>query len=360
MMAAREDLLLEVKDLKTYFFLYEGIVRAVDGVSFDVRRGRTLGIIGESGCGKSVTAQSILRIVPSPPARIVGGSILLHRIDRNGNLEEIINLAELDPRGDEIRKIRGKEIAMIFQEPMTSFGPLNTIGDQIMEAILLHQEDVSKREAKAHTIELLGRVGIPRPDQFIDAYPHQLSGGMRQRAMIAMALSCNPGLLIADEPTTALDVTIQAQILDLLRHLREDFGMAIMFITHSLGVIAEIADEVAVMYLGKIVEQGSVEDIFDRPKHPYTQALLKSIPRIDKKAGSRLTTIEGVVPDPYEVPRGCPFSDRCPSFMKGICDEVVPSPSEVEKDHFVRCFLHSDERNKHHLAGSEALGAAYG
>jgi oligopeptide/dipeptide ABC transporter ATP-binding protein len=315
----------------------------VDGVSFDIRRGQTLGIIGESGCGKSVTALSILRIVPSPPGKIAGGSILLHRRNGKKQFEEVIDLAKLDPRGAEIRKIRGKEIAMIFQEPMTSFGPLNTIGDQITEAILLHQEGANKQQSREQAIELLGKVGIPRPDQHVDAYPHQLSGGMRQRAMIAMALSCNPSLLIADEPTTALDVTIQAQILDLLRRLRAELGMAIMFITHALGVIAEIADEVAVMYLGRIVEQASVEEIFDHPLHPYTQALMKSIPRVDKKAGTRLPVIEGVVPDPYEIPPGCAFSDRCAHFKPRVCDQAVPALMEVAPRHWVRCYLYSQQ-----------------
>lgn len=341
-MVDRDEMLVEVKDLATYFFLHEGVVRAVDGVSFDIKPGKTLGVIGESGCGKSVTAQSILRIVPSPPGRIVRGDILFHK-HTEGGFFDLINLAELDPHGDEIRRIRGNEISMIFQEPMTSFGPLNTIGDQIIEAILLHQAGVGKGEAREQAIELLGRVGIPRPDQRIDAYPHQLSGGMRQRAMVAMALSCNPNLLIADEPTTAVDVTIQAQILDLLRDLQQEFGMAIMFITHDLGVIAEMADEVAVMYLGKIVEQASVEEIFDHPKHPYTRALLKSIPHIDEARSDRLSAVEGSVPAPYEVPPGCSFSDRCPRFMAGICEQAVPALVGVEEQHLVRCYLYSDK-----------------
>ena len=342
-MADQNDLLLEVKNLKTHFFLAEGVVRAVDGISFDIRRGQTLGIIGESGCGKSVTGQSILRIVPSPPGQIVGGEILFHRQTVDGWTIDHIDLAKLDPRGDEIRKIRGAEISMIFQEPMTSFGPMHTIGNQIMEAILLHQEGVDKAQARQTCIEILDKVGIPKPDQNIDAYPHQLSGGMRQRAMIAMALSCSPSLLIADEPTTALDVTIQAQILDLLQELQREFGMAIMYITHNLGVIADIADNVAVMYLGKIVEQTSLVEIFDHPKHPYTQALMKSIPRIDDRSKTRLFVIEGSVPDPYDIPPGCAFSDRCPDFMDGICDAAAPALVEVEVGHHVRCYLHSDE-----------------
>lgn len=340
-----QDALLEIKNLKTHFHLQEGIVRAVDGVTFAIRRGRTLGIIGESGCGKSVTAHSILRLVPSPPGNIVDGEIRLHRRE-NGNAagqsQEQTDLARLDPRGAEIRAIRGAEISMVFQEPMTSFGPMHTIGNQIMESILLHQVDVAKTEARELAIENLRKVGIPRPTQIVDAYPHQLSGGMRQRAMIAMALSCSPRLLIADEPTTALDVTIQAQILELMTTLQDEFGMAIIFITHNLGVIAEVADEVAVMYLGRIVEQASVTELFDNPQHPYTQGLLNSIPHIDAEKLPRLRAIEGVVPDPYEIPSGCGFSDRCPSFMPGVCDRAMPDLAATGQGHRVRCFLYSD------------------
>ncbi len=336
-----QDALLEIKNLKTHFHLQEGVVRAVDGVSFHIERGRTLGIIGESGCGKSVTAHSILRLVPSPPGNIVDGEILLHRHE-NGNSGGQTDLARLDPRGAEIRAIRGAEISMVFQEPMTSFGPMHTIGNQIMESILLHQEGVDKTEARELVIENLRKVGIPRPTQIVDAYPHQLSGGMRQRAMIAMSLSCSPRLLIADEPTTALDVTIQAQILELMTALQEEFGMAIIFITHNLGVIAEVADEVAVMYLGRIVEQASVTELFDNPQHPYTQGLLNSIPHIDEEKLPRLRAIEGVVPDPYEIPSGCAFSDRCPSFMPGTCDRAMPDLTATEQGHLARCFLYSD------------------
>ena len=340
-----QDALLEIKNLKTHFHLQEGVVRAVDGVSFDIQRGQTLGIIGESGCGKSVTAHSILRLVPSPPGNIVDGEILLHRHE-NGNTEGQsegqTDLARLDPRGAEIRAIRGAEISMVFQEPMTSFGPMHTIGNQIMESIVLHQEGVDSTEARELVIENLRKVGIPRPSQIVDAYPHQLSGGMRQRAMIAMALSCSPRLLIADEPTTALDVTIQAQILELLTTLQEEFGMAIIFITHNLGVIAEVADEVAVMYLGRIVEQANVTELFDNPQHPYTQGLLNSIPHIDEEKLPRLRAIEGVVPDPYEIPSGCAFSDRCPNFIPGVCDRAMPELAETGQGHNVRCFLYSD------------------
>lgn len=335
------DALLEIKNLMTHFHLQEGIVRAVDGVSFAIGRGQTLGIIGESGCGKSVTAHSILRLVPSPPGNIVNGEILLHRRD-DASEDEPLDLARLDPRGAMIRSIRGAEISMVFQEPMTSFGPMHTIGNQIMESILLHQKDVPSSDARELAIENLRRVGIPRAEQIVDAYPHQLSGGMRQRAMIAMALSCSPRLLIADEPTTALDVTIQAQILELLTVLQDEFGMAVMFITHNLGVIAEVADEVAVMYLGRIVEQSDVNELFDNPQHPYTQGLLNSIPHIDEEKLPRLRAIEGVVPDPYDIPSGCAFSDRCPSFMPGTCDRAMPALAETSPGHRVRCFLFSD------------------
>jgi len=339
-MNIQNDLLLEIKNLKTHFFLQEGIVRAVDGVNLQIARGQTLGVIGESGCGKSVTAQSILRIIPSPPAKIVDGAILYHRRQATGTADAVIDLAQLDPRGNEIRAIRGRRISMIFQEPMTSFGPMHTIGNQIMEAILLHQP-LSQPQARELAIDLLQRVGISGAQRTVDAYPHQLSGGMRQRAMIAMALSCNPDLLIADEPTTALDVTIQAQILELLTQLQAEFNMAILFITHNLGVIAEIADTVAVMYMGRIMEQGRVQDIFSNPRHPYTRGLLSSIPHIDGLKQRRLTAIEGVVPDPYDPPPGCPFCDRCPSFMAGVCDQAMPALVDQNNDHYVRCFLYS-------------------
>ena len=336
------DSLLEIKNLMTHFHLQEGIVRAVDGVSFDVRRGQTLGIIGESGCGKSVTAHSILRLVPSPPGNIVNGEILLYR-GESGENSGPVDLAQLDPRGAEIRSIRGAEISMVFQEPMTSFGPMHSIGNQIVESILLHQEGVDKTEARELAIDNLRRVGIPRAAQIVDSFPHQLSGGMRQRAMIAMALSCSPRLLIADEPTTALDVTIQAQILELMMTLQEEFGMAVIFITHNLGVIAEVADEVAVMYLGRIVEQAGINELFDNPQHPYTQGLLNSIPHIDEEKLTRLRAIEGVVPDPYDIPSGCAFSDRCPSFMPGKCDSAMPDLAATGPEHRVRCFLYSED-----------------
>jgi len=326
--------LLEVNNLKTYFYLDEGILKAVDGVSFKIEKEKVLGIVGESGCGKSVTAQSILRIVPSP-GKTVEGKILLGQ-DNN----KVIDLAQLDPFGREIRAIRGKEIAMIFQEPMTSLSPIHTIGDQIMEAILLHR-DLNKKEARKLTLDMLEKVGIPNPYQRINEYPHQLSGGLRQRAMIAMALSCNPSLLIADEPTTALDVTVQAQILELMKDLQSKFGMAIMYITHNLGVIAEISDEVLVMYLGKVVEHGNVDDIFYNPSHPYTVRLLKSIPKVGEKARTRLDSIKGTVPLPLDLPKGCTFYSRCPEAKDGICNVEDPSLIEIKRGHRVRCFLYS-------------------
>jgi len=335
-------LLVEVKDLKTYFFLEEGIVRAVDGATFSLRRGETLGVVGESGCGKSVTAQSILRIVPNP-GRIVSGEIVYHRQYRsNGgpvSTEDIL-LTKLNPHGREIRAIRGAEIAMVFQEPMTSLSPVHTIGDQIMEVFILHQR-LSKRQAREHTLEILSRVGMPKPNQTVDSYPHQLSGGMRQRAMIAMALSCNPSLLIADEPTTALDVTTQAQVLDLMRRLQQEIGMAIMFITHDLGVIAEMCDRVVVMYLGKVVESADVDPMFHDPKHPYVRALLRSVPSVSARSGRRLAPIEGSVPDPYNTPPGCPFHPRCADAKPGLCDVDEPQWIPVGREHYVRCHLYS-------------------
>ncbi len=333
--------LLEVRDLRAGFHLPEGVVRAVDGVSFSVDRARTLGLIGESGCGKSVTARSLLHLVPQPNGRIEGGQVLLHPRERAADAR-IVDVLSLNPRSAAVRRIRGRDIGMIFQEPMTSFGPLHTVGNQIVETILLHGVEADGKAARARAVNLLARVGIPQPERTVDAYPHQLSGGMRQRAMIAMALSCKPRLLIADEPTTALDVTIQAQILLLLRELREELGMAVLFITHNLGVIAEVADDVAVMYLGRIVEQASLVEVFDRPLHPYTQALMRSIPHIEQDRAERLVSIQGSVPDPYEFPPGCGFSDRCDRFMKGVCDRAVPALVEHTPGHRVRCFLLSE------------------
>ncbi|MGQ9629324.1 MAG: ABC transporter ATP-binding protein [bacterium] len=329
--------LLEVKNLKTYFFLDEGTVKAVDKIDFNINKGEILGVVGESGCGKSVTALSIMRAL-APRGKIVEGEILLHR--ENGN---ILDLAKLDPQGSEIRRIRGKDIAMIFQEPMTSFIEVYTVGEQIIEAITLHQ-NVTKKEARKIAIEMLRKVGIPNPEERINAYPFELSGGMRQRAMIAMALSCNPGLLIADEPTTALDVTIQAQILYLMRNLQREIGMAIMLITHNMGVIAKMADNVIVMYLGKVVEGAPVNELFYNPKHPYTVSLLKSIPKVGKKARTRLESIKGMIPDPYNLPQGCKFHPRCPSYMRGVCERTEPPLVKLSPGHEVSCFLYGGGR----------------
>jgi len=335
-----DDVLLEIKDLKISFPLDEGVVRAVEGVNLIVRRGEVVGVVGESGCGKTVTAQSVLRIIP-PPGRIDNGQILFRTsaTATDVGVNGVIDIARLNPTGRQIRQIRGKDIAMIFQEPMSSFSPVHTVGSQVMEAILLHQT-VTKQRAREMTIELLRLVGISGAEQRVDNYPHQFSGGMRQRAMIAMALSCNPALLIADEPTTALDVTIQAQILDLIRGLQKRLGMAVMFITHNLGVIAQIADSVAIMYLGQVVEYGPVREILRNPKHPYTADLLRAVPRLGKTMGQRLVAIEGNIPSPFERPSGCPFHPRCSKFMAGRCEQAMPGITAVNDDHTVRCFLY--------------------
>jgi oligopeptide/dipeptide ABC transporter ATP-binding protein len=317
--------LIQVKNLRTSFFTPEGEVRAVDGVSFEIREGKTLGLVGESGCGKSVTSLSIMRLIASPPGQIVGGEIFYRGRD----------LLKLNK--EEMRKIRGNEISMIFQEPMTSLNPVFTVGNQIGEAIRLHQ-GLGKKETRAKTIEMLRLVKIADPESRVDAYPHQLSGGMRQRVMIAMALSCNPSLLIADEPTTALDVTIQAQILELMKELQQKIGMALLLITHDLGVVAERADEVAIMYGGKIVERGSTQTIFARPFHPYTVGLLNSLPGTRGKKKKRLDAIPGVVPSPLDLPSGCRFRDRCPKAA-GICAEAEPPLAELEPGHFAACYF---------------------
>ena len=331
--------LLQVHNLKTHFQSREGTVKAVDGVSFEIRQGETLGIAGESGCGKSVTSQSILRIVPEN-GRIISGHILY---TRNGTP---IDLAEVKPRSQLMRGIRGGEIAMIFQEPMTSFSPVHTIGDQMMDTMKLHQ-GVSKREARKRAIELLRMVGMPRPAETIDAYPFTLSGGMRQRAMIGMALACRPRLLIADEPTTAVDVTIQAQVLALIKRFQRELAMALIIITHDLAVIAELADMVLIMYLGKGVEYGPVHEIFSSPKHPYTRALLASIPRLGsgsrQKTGIRIESISGSVPSPYEMPSGCLFHPRCAECMPDICERIDPRPRQVGANHHVSCLLYEGE-----------------
>jgi peptide/nickel transport system ATP-binding protein len=330
--------LLSVRNLKTYFYQDEGLVRAVDGVSFEMAVGGTLGIVGESGCGKSVTARSILRLVDRP-GRIVEGEIWFRRPSANGGATQVTDLAALAPNGPEMRAIRGAEIALIFQEPMSSFSPVHSIGNQIIEPIRLHQ-GVSRREARDRTIEILKRVGVSSPEQRVDQLSNQLSGGLRQRAMIAMALSCQPTLLIADEPTTALDVTTQTQILELMRQLQKEDGMAIMLITHDLGVIAEMATDVAVMYLGRVVEQAPVDAIFHDPRHPYTRGLLRSIPRLRSRTRERLTPIAGAVPHPYDRPTGCPFHSRCAEFMAGRCDREEPTLRSVGPHHAVSCFLY--------------------
>jgi peptide/nickel transport system ATP-binding protein len=339
-MSTQSEPLLSVRDLHTHFPLDEGTVIAVDGASFDLYPGQTLGIVGESGCGKSVTARSILRILDRP-GRIVEGEILLRRRGGDDAFSDVVDLVGLDPDGQTMRAIRGGEIALVFQEPMTSFSPVHTIGNQILEAIMLHRS-VSKKAARAIAIDQLRQVGIPLPEQRVDEYAFQLSGGLRQRAMIAMALSCHPNLLIADEPTTALDVTTQAQILDLMRKLQRELGMAIMLITHDLGVIAEMADHVAVMYLGQVVESAPVDDIFHAPKHPYTQALLQSIPRMQTTTRQRLASIMGSVPHPYARPSGCPYYPRCASFIAGVCDQSEPTLQTVAANHKVSCFLHGE------------------
>ena len=330
------DPLLEVQDLQTYFYLYEGVVRAVDGVSFEVFSGRTLGVIGESGCGKSVTAQSILRLVPEPPGKIVGGRILLRRPGEN-EASAPVDIASLDATGPEMRAIRWKEIAMIFQEPMTSLSPVHTIGDQITEAMLLHLPGIDRHQSRARGIELLRSVGIPKADQFIDAYSYQLSGGMRQRVMVAMALSCEPRLLIADEPTTALDVTIEAQMLALLKDLQSEYKMAMLYISHDLAVISEVSDDVMVMYLGVAVEIAEAGEIFQNPLHPYTRALWRSIPLLEGEV-TRLTPITGMIPGPYERRKGCRFFGRCDLAIPGQCDVEEPALVEVSPGHKVRCF----------------------
>ncbi len=323
--------LIQVKNLQTSFFTPEGEVRAIDGVSFEIGEGKTLGLVGESGCGKSVASLSIMRLIPSPPGKIVGGEILYRGTD----------LLTLD--NESMRKIRGNEISMIFQEPMTSLNPVFTVGNQIGEAIKLHQ-GLGKQETRAKTIDMLRLVKIADPQSRVDSYPHQLSGGMRQRVMIAMALSCNPSLLIADEPTTALDVTIQAQILELMKELQQKIGMALLLITHDLGVVAEQADDVAIMYAGKIVERSSTYAIFNQPFHPYTVGLLNSLPSSGSEKQKRLNAIPGVVPSPLELPSGCRFRDRCPKAAQA-CAESEPQLVEKEPGHSVAChFPHSEVR----------------
>ncbi|MCD4824558.1 MAG: ABC transporter ATP-binding protein [Phycisphaerae bacterium] len=321
---------LELRDLKTYFFTDDGTLPAVDGVTFSVKRGKTLALVGESGCGKSVTSYSVLRLIQKP-GEIVEGEILLHTNDY-----QTIDIAQLTEKSDLLFHVRGGLVSMIFQEPMTALSPVHTIGNQICEAILLHQ-NVTKAQAEEIAIEMLHKVGIPGPEQRMNQYPHELSGGMRQRVVIAMALVCKPQLLIADEPTTALDVTIQAQVLRLINDLKAELGTSVLFITHDLGVVAQIADEVAVMYLGRIVEQGDVRIVMKNPLHPYTRCLLKSLPGLSGHH-KRLDSIEGSVPSLTEIPPGCPFHPRCPDFVAGVCD--VGNPPELQElrdGHYVAC-----------------------
>ncbi|MCC6168369.1 MAG: ABC transporter ATP-binding protein [Caldilineaceae bacterium] len=325
--------ILEIKDLHTYFFLERGIVKAVNGVDLTLGRQSTLGVVGESGCGKSVTAMSVMRLIRYPPGRIVQGQILLHH--KEG--QPPVDIARLDPKGAQMRAIRGEEIAMIFQEPMTSLNPLYTVGRQIAESVKLHQ-DVGQGEAMDRALTMLEKVQISEPKRRLHAYPHQLSGGMRQRVMIAMALSCNPSILIADEPTTALDVTVQAQILDLMRGLQSDFKSSIMLITHNLGVVSQMADHVAVMYLGKVVEYAPTRRLFHNPLHPYTQGLLSSVPVLGKKTGA-LVPIKGMVPSPTETIRGCAFAERCPRVMK-VCWEEEPPLREIQPGQKAACWLY--------------------
>ena len=328
-------ILLGISELNTVFPTDDGIVRAVNGVSFSLMRGKTLGLVGESGCGKSITGLSIMQLVPSPGI-IESGSILYYR----NSDETPIDITALSPRSDLMRQIRGNDIAMVFQEPMTSLNPVYTVGSQISESIILHQK-VNKKEALKQAIEMIAKVGIPAPHQRVNEYPHQLSGGMRQRVMIAMALCCHPALLIADEPTTALDVTIQAQVLDLMRTLQQEMGMAILMISHNLGVIADMADEVIVMYAGLVLEKGDVDAIFYDPLHPYTRGLLKSIPVLGKRGKERLSSIPGTVPHPLALPQGCSFRARCSERMQ-MCQEM-PELMEVSDGHTVRCWLYEGE-----------------
>lgn len=347
---AEPEILLQIKDLKTHFFLHEGITRAVDGVSLTVPAGKTVCIVGESGCGKSIMARSILRLIERP-GRIVGGQMLWTPTSGSETESEAgpegqvakrqsaVDLAALDPGSEEMRVIRGAEIAMVFQEPMASLSPMYTVGNQLTEAIRLHLP-LSKDEAWQRGLQLLEHVGIPRAPRTMESYPFQLSGGMCQRVMIAIALSCNPRLLIADEPTTALDVTTQARIIDLLRDLQAETGMAMMFITHDLGVVAEVADEVVVMYLGTVVEQAGVDDLFHDPQNPYTKALLRSIPKMGSGSRQALATIRGQVPHPQNRPTGCPFHPRCDYAIPGLCDVVEPPLVPLSPRRVSRCVLH--------------------
>jgi len=330
-----QETLLEIVNLRICVDSDDVSLPIIDDVSLSLKAGEILALVGESGCGKSVTAQSIMRLLPKT-LRIESGQIVLH----SRKQEKAIDIASLDPRGNEIRQIRGDEIAMIFQEPMSSFSPLHTVGNQIMEVVRIHRK-ATKKEARAVAVEMLDKVGIPDPSRVVDQYPHELSGGMRQRGMIAKALSCDPALLIADEPTTALDVTIQAQVLSLMRDLQGEFGMAIVFITHDLGVVAQVADKVAIMYLGKIVEQGVTRQILKNPKHPYTVNLLEAVPRLGRiEDRQALVPIQGSVPSLFDRPIGCPFVTRCTEAIAERCEGSIPRLSSMAEDHQVACFLY--------------------
>lgn len=333
------DPLIEVDNLATHFFGGAGMVRAVDGVSFTIPRGKTVCVVGESGSGKSITGRSILNQVPRG-GRIVSGAIRY----RPDPAEPAVDLVGLDPRGREMRAIRGAQIGLISQEPMAALSPVHTIGNQMMEVIRLHLK-MGRKEAREHAIETLALVGIPRPADRMESYAFQFSGGMRQRVCIALALACRPKLLIADEPTTALDVTTQANILDLLSSLQAEFGLSVLFVTHDLGVVAEIADEVVVMYLGRVVEAGDVDTIFHAPSHPYTKALLQSVPRMHGEPTERLAIIEGMVPSRFERPQGCSFHPRCKEAVAGLCDRKDPRPVSVGNGHVVSCLLHQGEQS---------------
>lgn len=330
-----KESLLDIRNLHVRFEDSEGTVYAVNGVDLRIDRGRIMGVVGESGCGKSIMSRSVMNILDAG-GRIVDGQVLFQSQQHGW-----IDLARLPVDGPEIRRIRGKEIAMIFQEPLAALSPVHTVGNQVMEMMLLH-ESLPKQEVRNRAIELLNKVGIPAPNRRIDQYAYELSGGMRQRVMIAMALTCNPRLLIADEPTTALDVTVQAQILQLIRDLGQEFTMGVMVISHDLGVIAELADDVVVMYLGKVVERGTVREVLKNPKHPYTHALMRSIPRAEVDRTRKLDTISGTVPDAHRIPSGCSFHPRCPHFMSGVCNAEVPQSHEVGGRHYAACHLYSD------------------
>lgn len=336
--AQTEQPLLSVQNLSIQIKMDNGIMNAVDGVDFEIHKGKTLGLVGESGCGKSLTSRAIISI--NPKECETTGDIVYHS-ESEASLNRL-NLLSLHPNGKQIRSIRGRKIAMIFQEPMTAFSPMYTIGNQLMEAIRIHRTK-NKKEAKKIALEMLAKVGISDQEKRFDQYPHEFSGGMRQRAMISMALSCNPEILIADEPTTALDVTIQAQVLELMKKLQSEFGMAILLVTHDLGIIAQMCDEVAVMYLGKIVEQAPVKEIFTNPKHPYTKGLLKSMPRLGGDKTKRLDSIEGSVPIPINMPPMCGFYDRCKDRIEGVCNMNAVPKTRISDQHSVRCFLYSNQ-----------------